>query len=135
MGFYANSLSTAYTIQIYTGVAAGAPGSGTLVATSTGTSAYPGYCIVNLDTPVALTQGQRFSIVLRLTTPGYHYPLPIEYAVSGYSSAATAGQSFYSVAGISWYDLASWNPTANFCIKGFSGNRPHRSRPLRHRRC
>jgi hypothetical protein len=64
----------------------------------------------------------RFSIALKLTTPGYNYPLPIEYAVSGYSSAATAaaGQSFYSVEGISWYDLASWNTTANFCIKGYS---------------
>ena len=122
VGFYANSLNTEYTIQVHTGVAAGAPGSGTLVATQTGTSAYPGYFTVSLDTPVALAEGQRFSIALKLTTPGYNYPLPIEYAVSGYSSAATAaaGQSFYSVEGISWYDLASWNTTANFCIKGYS---------------
>ena len=77
---------------------------------------------MSLDPPVALVEGQRFSIVLKLTTPGYNYPLPIEYAVSGYSSAATAaaGQSFYSVEGITWYDLASWNTTANFCIKGYS---------------
>ncbi len=122
VGFYANSLNTGYTIQVRTGASAGAPGSGTLVATRTGTSDYPGYFTVSLDTPVPITEGQRFSIALRLTTPGYNYPLPIEYAVSGYSSAATgaAGQSFYSVDGISWYDLASWNTTANFCIKGYS---------------
>lgn len=122
VGFYANSLTTGYTLQIYTGVLAGAPGSGTLVATRTGTSDYPGYYTVSLGTPVALVEGQRFSIVIKLTTPGYNYPLPIEYAVPGYSSAATAaaGQSFYSVEGISWYDLASWNTTANFCIKGYS---------------
>jgi C1A family cysteine protease len=122
VGFYANSFNTGYTIEVHTGVTAGAPGSGTLVATRTGTSDYPGYATVDLDTPVALVEGQRFSIVLKLTTPGYNYPLPIEYAVPGYSSAAAAaaGQSFYSVEGATWYDLASWNTTANFCIKGYS---------------
>ncbi len=77
---------------------------------------------MSLDTPVPLTEGQRFSIAVKLTTPEYRYPLPIEYAVFGYSRAATAaaGQSFYSVEGVYWYDLASWNITANFCIKGYS---------------
>ena len=122
VGLYANSLNTGYTIQVYTGVSAGAPNSGTLVATCMGTSAYPGYFTVSLESPVALVEGQRFSIVIMLTTPGYNYPLPIEYAVSGYSSAAVAaaGQSFYSSQGVYWTDLATWNTTANFCIKGYS---------------
>ena len=122
VGFYANSMNTGYTIQVYTGVTAGAPGSGTLVATQTGTSPYPGYRTISLDAPAALTAGERFSIVIKLTTPGYNYPLPIEYAITGYSKAATAaaGQSYYSAEGSSWYDLASWNTTANFCIKGYT---------------
>lgn len=128
VGFYANSLNTGYTIRVYTGVSPGAPGSGTLMATKTGTSAVPGYRTIRLDSPVALAEGQGFSIMVGLTTPGYNYPQPVEYSVVGYSSAATAaaGQSYYSSDGDSWYDLASWNTTANFCIKGYSvmGNSP-----------
>jgi C1A family cysteine protease len=122
VGFYANSVNTSYVIQVYSGVSAGAPGSGTLVATRTGTAEDPGYSTISLDPPVALVQGRQFSIVLKLTTPGYNYPLAMEYAVPGYSSAATAapGQSFYSVDGATWYDLSGWNRTANFCIKGYS---------------
>ena len=122
VGFYANSLNTSYTIRVYGGVAAGAPGSGTLVTTKTGTSAFPGYYTIHLDTPVEVTSGQRFSIVIGMTTPGYSYPFPIEYVLYGYSSAAAAaaGQSFYSTDGNDWYDLASWNTTANFCIKGYT---------------
>lgn len=122
IGFYANSLSTGYTIFVYTGVAAGNPRSGTLAATRTGTSVYPGYRTITLGAPVALTAGQAFSIVLMLTTPGYNYPLPVEYAISGYSSAATAaaGQSYASQTGDAWTDLTSVIASANFCIKGYT---------------
>jgi len=122
VGFYANSLNTGYEIQVYTGVAAGLPTSGTLASIQTGTCPYPGYRTISLDAPAALEEGQRFAIVLKLTTPGYNYPLPIEYAISGYSSAArgAAGQSFYSADGGAWFDLWNWNATANFCIKGYT---------------
>jgi C1A family cysteine protease len=122
VGFYANSLNTGYTILVYTGVSVNAPRSGILAATVEGTSPNPGYCTVKLPNLVALTKDERFLIVLMLTTPGYNYPQPIEYVVSGYSSAASAapGQSYWGSAGQSWVDLTSWNATANFCIKGYT---------------
>jgi C1A family cysteine protease len=126
VAFYANSVNTSYEIYIYTGVSANAPRSGTLRATKTGTSSYPGFRTVSLDTPAALTAGQQFSIVLKLTTPGYNYPQPAECAVSGYSSGATAaaGQSYYSSSGSTWDDLTTFNTSANFCIKGYTLNPP-----------
>jgi C1A family cysteine protease len=122
VGFYANSLNTNYTILVYTGVSVNEPRSGTLAATATGTSPSAGYHTIKLESMAALTEGERFSIVLMLTTPGYNYPLPIEYVISGYSSAASAapGQSYWSSVGETWFDLTSWNATANFCIKGFT---------------
>ena len=122
VGFYANTVNTAYVIYIYTGVTAGAPRSGTLAATQSGTCSYPGYRTITLDTPASVTAGQRFSIVLKLTTPGYSWPLPFEYSLAGYSSAATAsaGQSYYSSAGSTWTDLTTYKSTANFCIKGYT---------------
>jgi len=64
----------------------------------------------------------RFSIVLKLVTPGYNYPQPFEYALAGYSSGATASarQSYYSRYGSTWTDLTAWRATANFCIKGYT---------------
>jgi|GEM_PF-889948 len=122
VGFYALSVNTSYEIYIYKGVSASAPRSGTLAATQTGTCSYPGYRTISLDTPVALTAGQRFSVVLKLTTPGYNYPQACEFAIPGYSSGATAGpgQSYYSSSGTSWSDLTSFDATANFCIKGYT---------------
>ncbi len=122
VGFYANSLNTSYTIEVRTGVSVGVPRGGTLVSTKTGTCSYPGYRTISLDTPAALTAGQRFSIVLGLTTPGYPYPQPLEYATGSYSSRATAapGQSYYSGSGSSWTDLTTVDPSANFCIKGYT---------------
>ena len=122
VGFYAASTGTTYQIYVYKGVTAGSPRSGTLAVSNSGTRLAPGYCAIDLSAPVALTNGQRFSIVLKLTTPGDNYPLPIEYAYAGYSSAASAssGQSFYSSTGSSWTDLTSWDSTANFCIKGYA---------------
>ena len=69
-----------------------------------------------------MTNGQRFSVVVKLTTPGYGYPVPVEDAYSGYSDTARAntGESFYSSSGTTWYDLTTYNATANVCLKAFS---------------
>ena len=88
----------------------------------TGTITYPGYHTLALTTPVALTAGQKFSVVIKLTTPGYNWPIPVEYAEQGYSSGASAaaGQSYYSHNGTSWHDTTTWNATCNVCIKAFT---------------
>ena len=124
VGFYAASTGTAYQIYVYKGVTAGSPRSGTLAVSNSGTRLAPGYCTIDLSAPVALTNGQRFSIVLKLTTPGNNYPLPFEYAYAGYSSAASAssGQSYYSSAGSTWTELTNFEATANCCIKGYAAS-------------
>lgn len=126
---YATSSDCSYTVKIYTGVTAGNPVSGTLAETITGTIAYPGYYTIPLSSPVPVTEGQMFSVVIKYTTPEFYYPMPIEYAEYGYSSGAVAkpGQSFYSTDGTSWGDLSlDVELTVNACIKAFgpssSGN-------------
>jgi hypothetical protein len=77
-----------------------------------------------LPTPVAIAKGQKFSVVVELTTPGYNYPIPIEVAVAGYSSQATAspGQSYMSANGSTWLDMTTINPTINVSLKAFSND-------------
>lgn len=122
VSFYAQTPNTSYSIEVHTGVAANAPRSGRLASTQTGECSYPGYRTISLDAPAPLQAGQSFSIVLSLTTPGNNFPQPYECALSGYSSAAAAapGQSYYSGSGSNWTDLTTYDPSANFCIKGFT---------------
>ena len=118
VGFYtpvANSQYEVYTASVHNGVRT-SQGSGTL--------AQAGYHTVALTTPLAVTNGQQFSVILHLTTPGYTWPMATEEAETGYSSAATSasGQSFMSSNGTSWTDVgAPSNSTpVNVCIKAFS---------------
>ncbi len=124
VSFYTAADNAAYEIRVYTGVAGGDPVSGTLALGPVGgTIAAPGYHVVALPSAVTLTSGQRFSVVVKLTTPGYGYPIPVEYAEAGYSDKASAyqGESFVSDNGSDWADLVTdVNPSMNVCLKAFS---------------
>jgi C1A family cysteine protease len=118
---YACSTYSSYVANIYTGVKE-SPTSGTLAATFTGTFQMAGYHTLVVPNPVFLDAGQRFSVVLRLTTPGDNYPIPVESYLFGYSSAAAAspGQSYMSSDGVSWTDAATMDKTMNVAIKAFT---------------
>src|SRR6185369_2906886 len=121
VGFHAASAGSTYDWYIYTGVTTG-PRTGTLAASGSGlTLAEPGYHVVPV-TPVPVTTGQKFSVVIRLTTPGYNYPIPMERPVAGYTSqaVAAAGQSFYSSSGAGWSDLTGTYANSNVTLKALS---------------
>ena len=124
VSFYCRAATCPYEIYVYTGVTAGVPRSGTLAATETGTISYPGYTTIDLSSPIPLASGGRFSIVVKLTTPGSNYPISLEHRIAGYSSSATAsaGQSFIGSSGSSWSDLTalSGHENDNVCLKGFA---------------
>ena len=86
-----------------------------------GTTPSAGYHTVTINVPVPLHVGQTFAIVVKIQTPGYNYPVPIERPYSNYSSKATAnpGESFISGNGTSWSDLTSFWPNSNACLKRF----------------
>ena len=84
VSFYTTDVNVEYTISVYTGVEAGRPTGGTLAASQSGTQLYPGYHTVRLEQPVALSHGERFSVVVRVSNPagGYAYPIAVESARS-----------------------------------------------------
>ncbi len=122
VAFYATDANMQYVIQVYTGVVSGQPTSGTLVLSQSGSVAEVGYHTVRLDQSVALTQGERFSVVVSFTTPTYNYPIPVEMPVQGYSSKATSnpGESFVSSNGTAWQDVSASKSQVNVCIKAFT---------------
>ena len=122
VGFYAIEPGTSY--SLYVGVGS----SSTMTAAGSGTLPM-GYHTLALSSPVLLTSGQRFVVAVQLTTPGYDYPIPVEYPIAGWSSAASAapGESYVSTNGTSWTDLTSEGgcAEANVCP------RPSHSPPVR----
>ena len=122
VSFYTTDVNTQYEVYIYTDPSSG-PIGGTQYIGPQGTIPFPGYHTVKLASPVPLSAGQRFSVVVKFITSEYYGPLAFENATEGYSSEANAspGQSYVSLDGISWYDItAVFDPTANLCIKAFT---------------
>lgn len=123
VGFYTTDNNTNVTISIYTNVTGSTdPKNGTWATTQSESFTYPGFYTVDLDTPVQLTNGQKFSVVIFFDNESYNYPLPIEAPYSGYSSAASAnpGESFTSNSGTSWSDIGA-SSERNVCIKAYTG--------------
>ena len=132
VGFYANVPNTKYEISVYTGCSAGKPMSGTRKTVQSGTCDFSGYVTVPLDTDVSVTQGSRFSVVVKLTTPQYLYPIAYEayfsytynkktYWTPTSGAEASAGQSFFSQDGSNWWDFTDCiHATANFCCKAYT---------------
>lgn len=120
VSFYTPVANTGYQAMIYLNPTT-SPVVGTAYGTTTGTIAYPGYHTITLATPVAVTSGQKFSVVVKWTTPGHNYPISFEGVIDGYTSGATAspGQTYISKAGTSWTDLVASYPNASVCIKAF----------------
>ncbi len=130
VSFYNTSSSCAYSIEVWINGEVGNPRSGTLaVAAQTGELSVPGYHTVALDAPVILSPGTRFAVVVRMNTPGYGYPVAVEYPEAGYSDKATAlaDQSYIGTDGATWDDMTVKMDNANVCLKAFSSVQTRKS--------
>jgi C1A family cysteine protease len=125
VSFYAASNDSTYTINIYTGVTGG-PTTGTLVGTTIGGLTNAGYYTISLASPVPLASGTEFAAVVELNTPGWNAPIPVHYAVPGYSSNvfASPGHSYQSADGNTWTDTTAINSTMSVCLKAFTDQAP-----------
>jgi C1A family cysteine protease len=122
VSFWAPVEDTQYTAQVYVNPTSSSnPTSGTLTSTISGTASnagfsYAGYYTESLSTTVPLTKGEKFAVVIKFTTPGDGNPVPVQYKESGWDDNAPnaiAGQSFYSLGGTTWSDLAVAYGAAN----------------------
>jgi C1A family cysteine protease len=131
VSFYTASLNSSFELYVYKNVTSG-PTSGSLAGTLSGTIASAGYHTVSLGYLISLPSGQDFSIVVKLTTPGYNYPIPVEYPMGNYSSLATAnsGESYVSSDGANWDDLSLAFSDTNVCVKAFTATPETVSTPI-----
>ena len=121
VSFYTPSVDSRYEVYVYTGIT-NSPASGSPVTTKSGSISLPGYHTIKLDRTVPLAAGQKFSVVVKLTTPGYNFPIALEYPYPGFTSRATAhaGESYVSSNGASWSDVTKTLANTNVCLKAFT---------------
>lgn len=122
VGFYTTDLNTAYEIYVYENPVDGPLNSKkAFAAKETGTYSLPGYHTHVLNSSVSLSQGEKFSVVIKFSNPSAGGPLAVEEPIALYSSKAQAnsGESYVSQNGINWEDI-SQSSEANLCIKAFT---------------
>lgn len=121
VGFFTAVPNSDYQIEVYRGVSS-SPRGRTASTVQTGSFPFAGYHTVDLTSAVPLERGEKFSVVITLRTPGYTYPVAIEYPYNGYSTKARAraGESWVSKDGATWTDITTAYPNTNVCLKAFT---------------
>lgn len=122
VGFFTPAPNAAYEVSVYLDPADGPISADGPVTTISGTQVLPGYHTHPLTTPVPLTPGQTFSVVVKLTTPDYYLPLAVEKPIAEFSMGAKAGagESYVSADGVAWEDLTIQMPDTNVCLKAYT---------------
>lgn len=139
VAFYTTDVSADYTISIYTGTEEGQPESGTCMTRQSGTEDFPGYHTIELNDPVPLAKGERFSVVIELTNPFFDAPMAIEFVPRAYEGdypqyAGSGNESFFfNQDQQEWLDVYGFDETdciTNVCIKAFANPLPSSLAPL-----
>ena len=121
VSFYALGTTNDYEIYVYNRAVDEKPRSGPLAANKSGVLKAPGYYTIRLASPVKIKALDYYSVVVKLTTKGYNYPIPGEGPVEGYSPGAYAlyTQSYVSKDGATWADLCDLEDDWDVCLKAF----------------
>lgn len=87
-----------------------------------GKIAMAGYHTISLGQNIPLKDGEKFAVSVKLETPNYNYPIPIEMPYRNYSSKATSspGQSYMSSNGSDWEDITESFANTNVCLKALT---------------
>jgi len=82
-----------------------------------------GYYTIPFTQPVSIASGERFSVIVKLTTPDTDHPLAIEYAADKTTANAdlSDGEGYISVTGTAWENVKS-EKDCNICIKAYTKN-------------
>lgn len=133
VSFYTTDAMTQYTISVYTDVEEDQPESGTKqLDGQNGMEPYAGYHTIELNKPIKLNQGERFSIVVTLENPTFDAPIAIEWCEIPTADAVPehmgSGGESYVFIGEAWEDAAGTLDDnfyiTNVCIKGFTNPLP-----------
>lgn len=119
-GFYALGKDTQYQIYVVNNFAdTESLQNRTLVAE--GQLGNSGYYTIDFDVPVEVAAGERYAVILYISTPGSEKPLAIEYHADEFTSTVdiTDGEGYISFQGDQWESLEK-TQDSNLCLKVYS---------------
>lgn len=121
-GFYTAAADSTYTITVFLDDKPSQPGTGHQVKTADGTTEDPSYFVHTFDAPIGVRKGQSFTLMVKLITPEWTYPIPASIPLPGYSSRSQSkpGQGFVSKNGKSWSDMYNVQENGSVCLKAFA---------------
>ena len=122
VSFVTSNPNVEYKIDVYTNVSS-IPTDGTLVSSLSGNMKITGLHTLDLETPVSLTKGSKFSVVVYLgdsSNPDRTMFYNVDSAhTDNETKMSEYGESFFSYDGAKWEDLKE-SIDANFRIKAFT---------------
>lgn len=80
-----------------------------------------GYYTISFDSPVFVSAGERFAVMLSITTPGVAQPMAVEYTSERMEGEAdiSDGEGYISVNGLDWTSVEE-KSHGNLCLKAYS---------------
>ncbi len=121
-GFYATGKETSYELYVVNNFE-NTDSLEERVKVASGVLTNPGYYTVKFEKECQVEQGEKFAIVLRITTPGSVHPMAIEYAADEMTENVdlSDGQGYISSGGKKW-ESAEDKQDCNLCLKVYSQN-------------
>ncbi len=83
-----------------------------------------GFYTIKFDQEMEVAAGEKYAVVLHITTPGSVHPMAVEYAADEFTSNVdvTDGEGYISFAGNEWKS-AEEDQSCNLCLKVYSDQR------------
>ena len=125
VGFYATGKETSYDVYVvknFENTDSFSPEKRIKVAQ--GQLSNAGYYTIKFDKAVAVEAGERFAVMIYITTPNAVYPMAIEYAADELTADVdiTDGEGYISIRGSQWNRVED-QAQSNLCIKAYSSRR------------
>ena len=120
-GFYATDVNTTYELYVVNSFQdKNSLQEGTKVAE--GNLKNAGYYTIPFDQTIQVKAGERFAIVLKITTPGAVHPLAIEYRADESTATVdlTDGEGYISQSGGGDWENVEETQSCNLCLKAYA---------------
>lgn len=123
-GFYATGKETSYELYVVNHFE-NTDSLTERVKVASGVLANPGFYTIKFEKECQVEQGEKFAVVLQVTTPGSVHPLAIEYAADEMTAGVdlSDGQGYISSGGKKW-ESAEDKQDCNLCLKVYTRNNP-----------
>ena len=124
-GFYATGKDTTYDIYVVKNfVDTGSFEAKNRIKVAEGTLSNAGYYTIRFNQPVEVESGERFAVMLYITTPNAVYPMAVEYVADELTKNVdiTDGEGYISIRGSRW-NRVEQQAQSNLCIKAYSSLR------------